>query len=128
MIRAQDLHPEEHLAAFGDRAEHRVEIWREVHGPGQRWNGARFRDEVAICARCGHVTVSRQMPPGRCFGTTGRKVRRVDAMSPDALKRWGHRMSDRQLKALVPEPCDGIRMPPTAELGARWLEGERISV
>ncbi|KKM61115.1 hypothetical protein LCGC14_1535000 [marine sediment metagenome] len=118
MIRSEDLHPEEHLAVFGTRADHRVEIWRDVHGPGRQL----FRDEVAVCSRCRHVTLT----PGPCLGTTGRTVRRVDAMSPDEFKRWGRRMSDRQLKAPVREPCPGTRMHPTAELGKRWLEGERI--
>lgn len=120
------LSPEEHEAAFGDRADGRIRIWRQTYGPGERPSGARFRDEVAVCTRCGIVTVDHLLPPGECFGTTGRKVRQMDAMSPDALRRWGVKMSDRQLKALVDEPCDGIRMPPTAETGYRWVAEQKF--
>ncbi|OGQ90396.1 MAG: hypothetical protein A2289_00270 [Deltaproteobacteria bacterium RIFOXYA12_FULL_58_15] len=117
------LSPEEHEAAYGDRADHRVKIWRETFGPGKRPSGARFRDEVLVCVRCGNVASTHMAPGPRCFGTTGRKVRRMDAMSPEAFKRWGHKLSDAQLKALVLEPCEGFRMHPVAEVGYCWLDG-----
>lgn len=126
MIRPEELAPEEHLAAYGDRADHRTKIWRQTFGPGQRPSGARFRDEVGVCTQCKNVTISRLSPPGECFGTTDKMVRRMDAMSSETFQRWGHKLSDTKLKQLVPEPCDGIRMSPTAELGFRWLGGHRL--
>lgn len=130
MIRRRELSPEEHLAAHGTRADHRVRVWRRTYGPGARPNGSRFRDEVAVCTRCRAVTVSRLLGPGLCIGTTGRRVRRMDAMSPGALRelidRGGRWVTDEKLRALVPEPCPGRRMSPTAEVGHRWLEGETI--
>jgi hypothetical protein len=119
-MNAQDLSPEEHQAVFGDRADHRVKIFRQTFGPGQRPSGARFRDEVLVCSRCGHVASTHQAPGPQCFGTTGRKVRRMDAMSSDALRRWGHRLSDAQLTSLVDEPCDGVRMSPICDQGYCW--------
>lgn len=127
MIRPEELSPEELLAATGETPE-RVRVWREVHGPGRRRTGARFRDEVMVCPRCRNVTATRLLSGSECFGTTGRMIRRMDAMSPEAFRRWGHRMSDKQLKKLVPEPCNGLRMSPTAEIGYRWLEGTKIDV
>ncbi len=126
MIRVEDMSPEEHLAAHGTRADHRVKVWRQTYGPGKRHTGARFRDEVRVCSGCCGVTATRLLPGPECFGTTGRTVRRMDAMSPDALRRWGHRLSDAQLREQVQEPCRGTRMSPTAELGYRWLEGTRL--
>ena len=127
-LRSQDLSPEEYAAALGAPPPSRVKIWRSTYGPGTRPTGARFRDEVQVCTRCRAVTITRLLPGPECFGTTGRKIRRMDAMSPEAFRRHGHLLSDRQLKVLVDEPCDGIRMAPTAELGWRWLKGEEISV
>ena len=126
MIPNTHFSPEEYEAASGQEAPERVKIWRQTFGPGKSPSGARFRNEISVCTRCHHVTVTRLLPPGECFGTTGRKVRRMDAMSLEAFQRWGHRMSDRQLKALVNEPCAGIRMSPTAEIGYRWLEGTNV--
>ncbi len=125
-MQRDQLSPEEHEAAHGDRADHRVKIWHQTFGPGKRPSGARFRDEVLVCVCCHNVALSHMAPGEQCFGTTGRKVRRMDAMSPEAFKRWGHRLSDEQLKAMVPEPCDGFRMSPVAEVGYRWLDGLAI--
>ena len=124
ILRPQDLSPEEYEAAFSRPPPERTRIWRQTYGPR---NPVRFRDEIQVCTRCKTVTITRLLPGPQCFGTTGRKIPRMDAMSPDVFRRYGHKLSDRQLKALVDEPCDGVRMAPTAEQGHRWLEGVLIS-
>lgn len=122
-LRFQDLSPEEFQAAHGAPPPPRTKIWRMTYGPQ---TPTRSRPEIQVCTRCRTVTITRLLPGPECFGTTGRKIRRMDAMSPEAFRRHGHLLSDRQLKVLVDEPCDGIRMAPPAELGYRWLEGEEI--
>jgi hypothetical protein len=121
-IRREELSPEEHEAVFGDRADNRVKVWRETFGPGD----LRFRNEVFVCTGCARVTITKLVPGEQCHGTTGRMVRKMDAMSPEVFKRWGHKLSDKQLKHLVPEPCDGVKVHPTTEVGYRWLDGEEF--
>lgn len=101
-------------------------IYRHTYGPGERPTGARFRDEVRVCSGCRTVTISRLLGGEMCFGTTGRRVPRREAMSPDALER-DVRRGRADLDELVDEPCPGIKMSPTAELGWRWLPGAALN-
>ena len=98
-----------------------IQIHRDVFGPGERSNGARFRDEISVCTRCNRVTVTRVDGGTQCHGRLEDKlVRRIDAMSAAARNGFGRRLSPVQRNKLVPAPCDGLRLPPTAIRGPRW--------
>lgn len=113
------LSPEEHEAAYGQRCDGRVKVWRQTYGPGQHPSGARFRNEVTVCTSCGHVIVSSACPGSRCHQTDPSKlVRRSDVLDRKALRPW---MPDAFLKQLVPAPCNGLRIPPVVEAGYFWL-------
>lgn len=130
-INPAELSPEEHQAVFGDRADHRVKVWRQTYGPGERASGARFRDEVCVCtAGCGTVAPASRVSAGApCLGHhPTKKVRWMDAVSGPALQRALKYKSDEWLKRLVAEPCKGILIPPTVEQGHFWLDGETFHI
>jgi len=103
-------------------------VYRDVFGPGQRSNGARFRDEVVVCTRCKHVYIARMFPGGRCpLGTTGRLVPRHEVMRKSGFKTYRRHMTAEKLEELVPEPCDGILLPPIAWRGWSWNPGVKFT-
>jgi hypothetical protein len=74
-----------------------VKVYRDVHGPGERRNGARYRDEILVCTRCAAF-----LKPGRWpYPEEGERHHMVQG--------GGY--------------CDGLLLSPVAERGWRWLEG-----
>ena len=79
-----------------------VKVIRDVHGPGERQNGARYRDEILVCTRC-----KAMLKPGRW---------------PYPEEGEPHYFSQHS----YPRGCDGLLLSPVAERGPRWLRGQKL--
>lgn len=80
----------------------RVKVIRDVHGPGERENGARYRDEILVCTRCKAMAAPGRWP------------------YPEEGDRHCHILHS------YPQGCDGLLLAPVAERGPRWLRGVRV--